>query len=109
MHNFRKDESCFSPVRFLGTSWRMFAAVLGGLMGLNELSRRSKNWSLFLFVAVPVLLTPYWLYMGNEVSNWFVWVKVYSALAGSIGFMVIRFTTFGSVYCGEAYPWSSSK
>jgi hypothetical protein len=83
---------------FAGTipwySWLMFAAVLGGLMGLNELSRRSKNWSLLLFVAVPVLLTPYWLYMGNEVSNWFVWVKVYSALAGSIGFMVIRFTTF---------------
>lgn len=83
---------------FTGTipwySWLMFAAVLFGLMGLNELSRRSRNWSLFLFVAVPVLLTPYWLYMGNEVSNWFVWVKVYSALAGSIGFMVIRFTNF---------------
>lgn len=83
---------------FAGTiswyAWMMFAAVLCGLMGLNELSRRSRNWSLFLFVAVPVGLTPYWIYMGNEVSNWFVWVKVYSALAGCIGFMVIRFSKF---------------
>jgi hypothetical protein len=74
----------------------MFTVVLIGLMVVNELSRRNFKWSLFLFVGLPILLTPYWMYMDNEVSNWFVWVKVYSALMGAIGFMVIRFSNFAN-------------
>ncbi len=41
--------------------------------------------------------------MGNEVSNWFVWVKVYSALIGAIGFMVIRFSGFAQKH--RWYLW----
>ncbi|MBM7037515.1 DUF5692 family protein [Vibrio ulleungensis] len=74
----------------------MFVVVLLGLIGVNELSRRNLKWSMFLFVGLPIMLTPYWMYMDNEVSNWFVWVKVYSALMGAVGFMVIRFSNFAN-------------
>lgn len=52
---------------------------------------------LALFLVVPVLLTifvwPKTAAPGNEygTGTWFNWVKTYSALAGCLGFMAIRF------------------
>lgn len=73
----------------------MFFVVLGALIGLNELSRRSKLWGLGLFVAVPLVLTvfvwPHTAGEGSSTGTWFHWVKVYSALAGCLGFMAIRY------------------
>ena len=73
----------------------MFFVVLGALIGLNELSRRSKLWGLGLFVAVPLALTvfvwPHTAGEGSSTGTWFHWVKVYSALAGCLGFMAIRY------------------
>jgi hypothetical protein len=52
---------------------------------------------LLLFLVLPVILTifvwPTTAAPGNEygTGNWFNWVKTYSALAGALGFMAIRF------------------
>ncbi len=71
--------------------------VLFGLLLFNELGRRSKWIGLFLFALVPIVLTifvwPTTAAPGNEygTGNWFNWVKTYSALAGCLGFMAIRY------------------
>ena len=75
-------------------SWLMFLTVLGALIGLNELSRQNTKAALFFFVVLPLVLTPVWLSRESEITSWFTWAKVYSALAGCIIFMVIRYTKF---------------
>ena len=73
----------------------MFVVVVAALIGLNELARRSKWSGLALFVALPIILTifvwPVTAGEGSSTGTWFHWVKVYSALAGCLGFMAIRF------------------
>ncbi|HCS40521.1 MAG: DUF5692 family protein [Anaerolineaceae bacterium] len=72
----------------------MWFAVLAGLMLVNELARINKWFALVLFVAVPAILTftvwPRTAAPGSSVGTWFHWAKVYSALAGSLGFLAIR-------------------
>jgi len=72
----------------------MWLVVLGILIGLNELARASKWGSIAMFIIIPMLLTPLWLKMDSEITSWFTWVKVYSALAGSLIYMVIRYTGY---------------
>lgn len=73
----------------------MWLVVFGILIGLNELVRASKGVSVTIFMGLPVILTVVWLIRGeNEITSWFTWVKVYSALTGSIIYMVIRFTDY---------------
>ncbi len=73
----------------------MWFAVLGGLILTNELARRSKYFSMAIFIALPVVLTfavwPKTAGEGSSVGTWFHWAKVYSALAGCLGFMALRF------------------
>jgi hypothetical protein len=79
----------------------MWFVVFGLLISLNEVARASKWGSVVLFMIVPVILTPIWFMMGDsELSSWFHWVKVYSALAGSLIYMVIRFTDYH-----KKHPW----
>lgn len=79
----------------------MWFVVLGLLIGLNELARASKWGSVILFMVLPIVLTPIWFFAGDsEITSWFHWVKVYSALTGSLIYMVIRFTNFH-----KKYPW----
>ena len=76
-------------------------AVLGwfGLLAvciaLNELCRLSKRFSLLMFLVLPAILTfslwPHTAGPGTSMGTWFYWVKVYSVLAGCLGFMAIRF------------------
>ena len=72
----------------------MWFGVLGGLMLLNEIARLNKWVSLVLFIAVPAILTvtvwPKTAGEGSSVGTWFHWAKVYSALAGCLGFMALR-------------------
>jgi len=72
----------------------MWFVVLGILIGLNELIRASKWGSIAIFMVLPVILTPVWLLTENDITSWFTWIKVYSALTGCIIYMVIRFTRF---------------
>ena len=77
--------------------WAYWLFILFALMAFNELGR-TKLWAgIALFVVAPVLLTvfvwPITAAPGNEygTGNWFNWVKTYSALAGCVGFMALRF------------------
>jgi len=73
----------------------MWLAVFAGLILLNELGRSSKWAGLVLFLALPVVLTvavwPKTAGPGTSMNDWFHWAKVYSSLAGCLGFMAIRF------------------
>lgn len=72
----------------------MWFAVLLGLMLVNELARLNKWFSLALFLVLPTVLTfTVWTKTasgGSSVSDWFHWAKVYSSLAGCLGFLAIR-------------------
>lgn len=74
-------------------SWVAFLVVLAALIGLNEVTRRWKIGGLAFFVALPIILTIFvWPNTATGATGtWFHWVKVYSALAGSLGFMLIRY------------------
>jgi hypothetical protein len=70
--------------------------VLFFLIGANEISRLNKWTGLAFFVALPIALTVFvWPYTstaeGSSVNDWFHYAKVYSALAGCVGFMAIRY------------------
>jgi hypothetical protein len=83
----------FAPIPWY--SWVAWFVVLGALIGLNEITRRWKWAGLAFFVALPVALTlfvwPITAGTGSSTGTWFHWVKVYSALAGCLGFMAIRY------------------
>nr|WP_283251555.1 DUF5692 family protein [Aeromicrobium duanguangcaii] len=76
-------------------SWVMWSVVLVALIALNEVTRRWKWAGLAFFVALPIVLTlfvwPNTAGAGSSTGSWFHWVKVYSALAGCLGFMLIRY------------------
>ncbi|MEG0978413.1 MAG: DUF5692 family protein [Oscillospiraceae bacterium] len=69
--------------------------VMACLMLVNELTRRSKWLSVVFYIALPIALTifvwPKTAGSGSTGGYWFAWVKTYSALAGVIGFMILRF------------------
>ncbi len=79
------------------SGWAIMLFVLFALMAFNELGRTTRWGGLFLFLLIPIILTffvwPTTAAPGNEygTGNWFNWVKTYSALAGCLGFMAIRF------------------
>jgi len=83
----------FEPIPWY--SALMWFAVLGGLMLVNELTRASKWISLLIYLALPILLTftvwPNTAGPDSSVGTWFHWAKVYSALAGCLGFLALRF------------------
>ena len=74
----------------------MFIVVVATLIGLNQLTRMNKWAGLAIFLVLPIILsfTLWPVTAGPEttVGTWFAWVKVYSALAGCLGFMAIRYS-----------------
>lgn len=79
-------------------TWGIWVFVLIALMAFNEFGRSTKWGGITLFVIAPIVLTifvwPESAKPGNEygTGTWFNWVKTYSALAGCIGFMAIRYS-----------------
>jgi hypothetical protein len=75
-------------------SWLMLLGVIAALMLLNEFSRLNKWTALICFVLLPLALTifvwPTTAGAGSSTGTWFHWAKVYSALAGCLGFLLIR-------------------
>lgn len=72
----------------------MWFVVLAGLILINELARINKWFALAIFLVLPAIL-PFtvWRYTaapGSSVGTWFHWAKVFSALAGCLGFLAIR-------------------
>ncbi|MGO1472519.1 MAG: DUF5692 family protein [Flaviflexus sp.] len=76
-------------------SWLTWFVVLGALIGLNEVTRRWKAGGIAFFIILPIILTifvwPSTAGADSSTGTWFHWVKVYSALAGALGFMAIRY------------------
>lgn len=69
--------------------------ILAVLILINEITRRNKKAAIFMYIIVPIVFTIFvWpKTAGNDpsVNYWFPWIKTYSALAGVIGFMIIRY------------------
>ena len=83
---------------FNNITWYSLVAwfvVLGALILINEFARKSKVFSVILCVVMPIVLTvfvwPHTAGEGSSTGTWFHWVKVYSALAGCLIFMGIRY------------------
>lgn len=76
-------------------SYVMWFVVLLALIAANELARVNKWVALALFLVLPIVLTlfvwPTTAAPGTSTGTWFHWVKVYSALAGCLGFLALRF------------------
>jgi hypothetical protein len=85
----------YQAIGFSG--WAIWLFVLFALMAFNELGRSTKWGGIALFLVLPALLTifvwPTTAAPDNEfgTGTWFNWVKTYSALAGCLGFMAIRY------------------
>jgi hypothetical protein len=73
----------------------MWVGVVAGLMLVNELTRSSKWFSYLVYIVVPIALTlfiwPKTAGASSSTGTWFHWVKVYSALTGVLGFMLLRY------------------
>lgn len=70
----------------------MWLVVLAALFLFNEFSRRSKAGAFISFIILPAILSVLWFTVLREktYTDWFHVAKVYSALAGCIGFWLIR-------------------
>lgn len=92
--------------------WLVWLCVFGLLFILNEISRRSKYLGLLFFVVIPIILSILWftILKGNSYTDWFHVAKVYSALAGCIGFWLIRHLKGkrkdGSIWKLSEYKWA---
>ncbi len=89
--------------------WQLLGWVLAfaGLVILNEIARRSKVGGAIIFGVVPAILTIYFIAIQVGVhtgaswalenqtyvymNGWFHYAKLYAALAGCIGFMLIKY------------------
>lgn len=73
----------------------MWFVVLGGLMFVNEITRRNKWLALGVYLVLPIVMTfTVWIKTagpGTPEGYWFPWVKTYSALVGVLGFMALRY------------------
>lgn len=81
--------------------------VFAGLVICNEISRRTKMGGVFFFLILPAALTVYFLAitfgaaggaawaLNNQtylhMNGWFHYAKLYAAVAGCIGFMMIKY------------------
>jgi len=70
-------------------------ALIIALFLVNEATRRSKILSIAFYIAIPLIFTvlvwPNTAGSGTASGYWFAWIKTYSALAGVIGFMALRY------------------
>ncbi len=87
--------------------WLGWVIVFVGLILLNEFARRTKVGGIVMFIALPICMTIYcivvtasanagidWALNNPTVlfqNGWFHYAKVYAALTGCIGFMIIKY------------------
>ncbi|MDE6872264.1 MAG: hypothetical protein K2J62_09145 [Bacteroidales bacterium] len=87
--------------------WIAMLAVLAGLILFNEFARKTRFGGAVTFFAIPLVLTAYFIAVeigaarGAEwavnnqthlyMNGWFHYAKLYAALAGCIGFMMIKY------------------
>ena len=86
--------------------WVGMLAALIGLIVVNELARRTKLGGILLLFVFPLLVTVYLVAIQflpveslpsfaqdtlKEMNSWFHYAKLYAALTGCIGFMMIKY------------------
>jgi hypothetical protein len=88
--------------------WVGWAIVLVALIVVNEIARRSRVGGIVCFIALPAVLTVYFIaiYVGVAMGadwalnnptylyqgSWFHYAKLYAAVIGCIGFMAIKYS-----------------
>ena len=72
--------------------WLVWIAVFILLFGFNEIARRYKICGFLTFFVLPIIMSIVWFTVLKDkiYTDWFHLVKVYSAVAGCIGFWLIR-------------------
>lgn len=102
--------------------WLGWVLVFAGLIVANEIARRSKAGGLFFFVALPVVLTAYFITiyvcaaqgqawaLNNQtyvhMNSWFHYAKLYAATAGCIGFMMLKYKWgIGKTHWFKVFPF----
>ncbi len=107
------------------TLWQLLGWVLvfAGLILMNEIARRTKIGGMACFFALPAVLTVYFIaiYIGAaqgaewalnnqtyvHMNSWFHYAKLYAALAGCIGFMIIKYHwgKLGKSHAFKVFPF----
>ena len=105
--------------------WHLIGWVLvfGGLVLANEFARRSKVGGVLSFIVLPAVLSVYFIaiYAGvakgaewalnNQtyvhMNSWFHYAKLYAAVAGCIGFMVLKYKwgKLGKSHAFKVFPF----
>ncbi len=103
--------------------WIAMLGVLAALILLNEVARRTKAGGILMFFVIPAILTVYFIAiavgaktgaswaLNNQtylyMNGWFHYAKLYAALAGCIGFMMIKYEWgIGKAHWFKAYPFA---
>ena len=97
--------------------------VFAGLVLMNEVARRTKWGGIACFLALPAVLTVYFIaiYIGAaagaewalqndtyvHMNSWFHYAKLYAATAGCIGFMILKYNwgKLGKTHWFKAFPF----
>lgn len=99
--------------------------VFAGLVLVNEFARRTKAGGVICFLALPAVLTVYFVvvnvlaakgvsgFWGTEnptvveMNGWFHYAKLYAATVGCIGFMILKYHwgKLGKVEWFKVYPF----
>ncbi|MDE7284972.1 MAG: hypothetical protein K2N85_15525 [Lachnospiraceae bacterium] len=107
------------------TVWQIlgWVMVFAGLIIMNEIARRTKVGGSICFFGIPAVLTVYFIsiYVGAargsewalnnqtyvHMNSWFHYAKLYAALAGCIGFMVIKYHwgKLGKSHAFKVFPF----
>ena len=105
------------------SQWAAMLCVLLALILLNEFARRTKAGGLLMFGVIPAVLTVYFIVivisaaggaqwaLENQtyvyMNGWFHYAKLYAALAGCIGFMMIKYEWgIGKTHWFKAFPFA---
>ena len=104
--------------------WLGWAMVFVALILVNEFSRRSKLGGILCFLALPAVLTVYFvsIYVGAgmgaewalnnptyvHMNSWFHYAKLYAATIGCIGFMALKYKwgKLGKSHWFKAFPFA---
>lgn len=97
--------------------------VFAGLVVMNEIARRSKAGGIACFLILPAALSVYFIaiYVGAamgagwalnndtyvHMNSWFHYAKLYTATAGCIGFMILKYHwgKLGKSHGFKAFPF----
>lgn len=94
-----------------GMVWLVWILVFAILFVANELTRRSTVIGFACFVVLPIVLSVLWFTVLSDTTytDWFHLAKVYSSVAGCIGFWCIRHVQGTNKKTGKAWRLSDFK